>query len=218
MADWAVAAEAWAVDVAAVVVVVRAAAARAAVEEPVDRRSGTRTPRWKRWVPSAGWAVGVRVVVHRARAAKVVAVSLVVAGWEAVSAAAQAAERAAVGWAVARAVVIAPMHSHRSPRLPREWCEWSCRDCVGFPFPFDNLGSRRRLCRGRRRPPRQRPRLGCATTPARASHRLVSAPPGRRRARAGSSRAAPWCREPFVCLSSGQRCTRWRSGSRSRHW
>ena len=109
MADWAAAAEAREAGVVVAWAAVRAAAARAAVEEPVDRRSGTRTPRWKRWGPSADWAVGVRVAVHRARVAKAAAVSLVLvaraaAARDSAAAATAAAEKVAAR-AVARAAV-----------------------------------------------------------------------------------------------------------------
>lgn len=103
MAGWAAAVEAREADVVVAWAAVRAAAARAAVEEPVGRRSGTRTPRWKRWGPSADWAVGVRVAVHRARAAKAAAVSLVVVARAAEKVAGDSAAAAtAVVWRVRR--------------------------------------------------------------------------------------------------------------------
>lgn len=62
MAGWVVAEAALEVAWAAELVAATAAVAREVAEAPVDRRSGRRTPPWKRWAPSvtvstvADWA------------------------------------------------------------------------------------------------------------------------------------------------------------------
>ena len=129
-----VAEAAWVVAWEVVVVAETEVAVTAAVEEPEDRRSGTRTPRWKWWGPSADWAVGVRVAVHRAREAKAVAVSLVVVAKVAAGVATgDSAATAAAGWAatafhraarvaVATAAVAAPMAVVRAEGAAAKRC------------------------------------------------------------------------------------------------
>ena len=58
-----VAEAAWEETWVVTLVVATAAVAREVVAAPVDRRSGTRTPRWTRWAPWVGWVVAATVAV-----------------------------------------------------------------------------------------------------------------------------------------------------------